>query len=126
VPLVVGTDCNISGTVAGFSFHAELGELARVGISPADLLRMAILNAATALRMEADLGTVEVGKRADLVLLEANPLDDPANARRIGGIILRGKWYPQSQLRERLATAMRDFTVLDRRLRLTVRRPDLR
>lgn len=123
IPLVVGTDCNISGTVAGFSFHSELDELSRVGIAPAELLRMATLNAATALRMEGELGTVEVHKRADLVLLEANPLENPSNARRISGVILRGKWYPQSQLRVRLATAMRDFQKLDRRLRLDLRRP---
>lgn len=123
VPLVVGSDCNISGTVAGFSFHDELGELARVGISPADVLRMATLNAATAMRMDSDLGTVEVGKRADLVLLQANPLDDLANSRRIAGVVLRGKWYPQPALRERLAKAMSDFSKLDRRLHLQLQRP---
>jgi hypothetical protein len=125
VPLVVGSDCTVSGTVAGFSFHDEVVELARLGISSSDLLRMATLNAATALRMEAELGTVEVGKRADLVLLAANPLDDVANTRRIEGVVLSGRWYPQSQLRGRLATAMRNFAALDRRMGLTLKRPVL-
>lgn len=125
VPMVVGTDCNISGTVAGFSFHDELAELAGAGIPASDTIRMATSNAASVLRRDSELGGVESGKVADLVLLDANPLENVGNARRISGIVLRGRWLPMSELRRMLGESLASYRPLDRRLQLDVRRPQI-
>ncbi|MBS0419989.1 MAG: amidohydrolase family protein [Proteobacteria bacterium] len=124
VPLVIGTDCNISGTVAGFSVPEEMQEIAGLGISAADVLRMATLNAAVALRMQTDLGTVEPGKRADLVLLERNPLMHIANVRGIAGVVVRGRWYSHTDLQRALDGATQAFSRLDERLRTRQTRTD--
>lgn len=116
VPLVIGTDCNISGTVAGFSVPEEMQEIAGLGIPAADVLRMATLNAATALRLQTDIGTVEPGRRADLVFLERNPLIDVANVRSIAGVVVRGRWYSHEDLQRELDNATQAFTRLDERL----------
>jgi imidazolonepropionase-like amidohydrolase len=73
VLLTAGTDSPFPGIIPGISFHEELRLLAKAGIPPAGILRMAIINGAVALRRDSQIGTVEPGKRADLVVLRANP-----------------------------------------------------
>ena len=65
------------GGVPGLSLHRELAELSRSGLPPADCLRAATLNAAKSLRRESELGTIEAGKLADVILIRRNPLEDP-------------------------------------------------
>jgi imidazolonepropionase-like amidohydrolase len=72
------------------------------GLSPYAALEAATRNPAEWLGELDEAGTVEVGKRADLLLLEANPLDDVANAERRAGVMLRGRWLPEEELRATL------------------------
>ena len=92
VRLLVGTDAMNTGVVPGFSAHDELADLVAAGLSPYQALRAATVNAAEFLSEEEQRGTVAVGQRADLILLDANPLTDIAHTRRIAGVMLRGRW----------------------------------
>lgn len=90
VGILAGSDLGTPYVVAGFGLHDELELLVRAGLTPADALRCATLAPARFLGREADLGTVEEGKLADLVLLEADPLVDIKSVRRIRAVILGG------------------------------------
>jgi len=91
VPIGAGTDTPINLSIPGYSLHSELEMLVRAGLSPLDALEAATLKPAEYFGLEGILGTVDVGKRADLVLLEANPLEDISNTRRIARVIARGQ-----------------------------------
>lgn len=88
--------------VPGFSLHEELRIMARNGMAVADVLRTATVEPAVAMRREAELGTLEVGKRADLVLLGNNPLEAIANLEAIEGVMVRGTWLPRATLDDML------------------------
>jgi len=96
VTLLVGTDHPNPFVIPGFSIHDELAALVAAGLSPYEALEGATRNAGSFLR--GDFGTVASGSRADLVLLEDNPLRTVAAARRPLGVMVRGKWYTRSQL----------------------------
>jgi imidazolonepropionase-like amidohydrolase len=89
----------------GFGVSEELGLLVEAGLSPMAALQAATRNAARALGSEAPLGTVEVGKQADLVLLEANPLDDIKNTKKIYAVVTRGRFLSKESLEKMLAEA---------------------
>lgn len=103
VGILAGTDTGNPFCFPGFSLHDELGLLVQAGLSPLEALQAATLNPARFLGREKDFGTIENGKVADLVLLDANPLDDIANTRRINAVIYGGKVYPRVALDEMLA-----------------------
>lgn len=92
--LLAGTDSGIGLTEPGASLHDELAELVEAGLSPYEALRAATIDAAAFLDETGAFGRVAPGLRADLVLLEANPLDDIAATRRIAGVVMRGVWRP--------------------------------
>ena len=96
VPILVGTDY----VVAGADVHRELGNLVEAGLSPAEALRAATLSPARYAGREADYGTVEVGKVADLVLLDADPLGDIAHTQRIRAVVFGGNVYDRAALDE--------------------------
>lgn len=99
VPMLAGTDCPMSDTVPGFSLHEELRLMVdEAGFSPFDALRAATLNPARFLHRERDTGTVSEGKVCDLVLLDANPLEDIRNTRHIAAVIADGKYYDRASL----------------------------
>jgi imidazolonepropionase-like amidohydrolase len=100
--LLLGTDTYL--VVPGFSAIRELGYFAAAGLSPFEALQTGTINAARALHQQDAVGTVEVGKRADLLLLEGNPLVDLSNMKLVGGVMLRGRWLPKSELQDRLAS----------------------
>lgn len=92
VPIVAGTDAGSSGVVWGFSLHDELELLVGAGLTPAEALNSATALPATWLGIADKLGTVSVGKYADLLLLDANPLTDIANTRKVFGVFVNGRW----------------------------------
>jgi imidazolonepropionase-like amidohydrolase len=97
VMLLAGTD--IAGPrIPGFSLHNELAMLVTAGLTPAQALQTATLNPAIVLKKTNDLGSVEVGKMANLVLLDANPLENIDNTRRISTVVLKGKVFNRTQL----------------------------
>jgi imidazolonepropionase-like amidohydrolase len=89
VLLTAGTDTPFPWIVPGASFHEELRLLGDAGIPPASVLRIATYNAGVALRQ--NIGAVEAGKEADLVVLSANPLDSLANTERIELVLKAGR-----------------------------------
>lgn len=104
VQFLAGTDFGARFIYPGSSLHEELERLvAEIGLTPGEALQAATRNAAQFFGEEHRLGTIEVGKLADLVLLEANPLDDIRNTRRIAAVIAAGVYYDRSAL-ERLLT----------------------
>ena len=98
VPLLVGTDAPEPQVTPGFSLHQELEMLVESGLSPAAALRAATMNNATALRQDKKLGSITVGKLADIVLLSANPLDDIRNTRKIELVVRSGKICKPAEL----------------------------
>jgi cytosine/adenosine deaminase-related metal-dependent hydrolase len=98
VRLMSGTDTALSYLVPGFSLHQELEVMADVGLSPYDVLKTSTYNPALFLGELDEFGTIEEGKRADLVLLETDPLEDIANARQISGVMVQGRYFDRSDL----------------------------
>ena len=98
VKMMAGSDLGGIWVIPGFSLHQEFRELATAGLSPLDVLQTTTLNAAEFLHREATLGTVEQGKNADLVLLDANPIVDVANLARIAAVIVNGRYLPRQAL----------------------------
>jgi len=99
--LLLGSDSPQVFNVPGFSVHEELGALVAAGLTPYEALRTGTVAVAEFLR--GNTGVVAVGRDADLVLLDASPLDDVRNAQRIHGVVLRGTWYSSESLAERLS-----------------------
>jgi imidazolonepropionase-like amidohydrolase len=105
VPLLAGTDTGNPYCFPGFSLHDELVLLVKAGLTPTESLRAATLNPAKFFGLDQKLGTIEQGKLADLVLLEANPLEDIRNTQRIDAVIMNGRFYDRKALDKMLAQA---------------------
>lgn len=102
--IVAGTDVGNPYVIAGFSMHDELRYMQQAGLTPYQVLLTATKNPAVMLGIEDRLGTIEVGKDADLVLLDKNPLDEIANTTTITGVMQKGTWYPHTSLQKILKT----------------------
>jgi len=102
VRIVAGTDSGGLVVVPGFSIYDELQSLNRAGMSPAQTLATATKNPAEL--MNSNAGTIEVGRRADLLVLDKNPLVDISNTRAIDTVILNGRVFERDQLDLMLAT----------------------
>ena|SRR5689334_1010595 len=98
VKLLAGTDTPQPFVFPGFSLHDELGLLVRAGLTPLEALQTATINPAEFFGMQGALGTVEQGKVADLVLLNANPLENIANTKRIAAVIANGRLFDRAAL----------------------------
>jgi imidazolonepropionase-like amidohydrolase len=83
--------------------HEELQRFVAAGFTPMEALQTATLNPAKFLGMEDRLGTVEKGKLADLVLLDANPLEDIRNTQKIEGVVVNGRYLSRGELDKMLA-----------------------
>jgi len=94
----VGSDGGSALDFPGLMAHRELELLAAAGLSPMDVLVAATRNGALALGKADDLGTIEPGRRADLMLVSANPLEDVRNLRKIDRLMLNGEWIDRSSL----------------------------
>ncbi len=100
VKLMAGSDSGVASiwVVPGFSLHDEFHELAAAGLTPLKVLQMTTLNGAEFLGRQSTMGTVETGKNADLVLLDANPIVDVTNLDRISGVFVKGRYFPKGAL----------------------------
>jgi imidazolonepropionase-like amidohydrolase len=96
--LLAGSDSPQFFQVAGFALHDELATLVEAGLSPYAAIEAATRNPAEYLGRLTESGTVEVGKRADLLLVEGDPLADLSRLRRPAGVVLAGRWLPREEL----------------------------
>jgi imidazolonepropionase-like amidohydrolase len=104
--LLVGPDSPQFFLVPGFATHRELESFVEAGLTPYQTLEAATRNPAEyfaeTMKAKRDFGTVEAGLRADLLLLDANPLQSVANLSKRAGVMVRGRWLPDSELRKML------------------------
>jgi imidazolonepropionase-like amidohydrolase len=104
IPFLAGTDTPPGVYIfPGFSLHEELQRFVAAGFTPLEALQTATLNPAKFLGMEDRLGTIEKGKLADLVLLDANPLEDIRNTQKIAAVIVNGRYLSRADLDKMLA-----------------------
>jgi imidazolonepropionase-like amidohydrolase len=105
VGLLAGTDLGNPYLAPGFSLHDELAVMVEAGLTPMEALQAATRNPARFLHREHELGTVAEGKRADLVLLDGDPLAGIRNTTRIRAVVARGELYERAALDRMLAEA---------------------
>ena len=99
VELLAGTDTNpLNPVLPGWGLHEELALLAESGLTNMQALQTATRNPARYFGILEETGTVEEGKSADLVLLDADPLEDIRNTQRINAVVMRGRYYPRAEL----------------------------
>jgi hypothetical protein len=108
IPLLLGTDSGTGGmgAVPGYSIHDELRILTENGFSPYEAIATGTVNAAQVVEEMVGgdgFGMIEVGKRADLLLLSGNPLEDVGNVRDLRGVMAAGRWYSREQLDRMIA-----------------------
>ncbi len=104
IPFLAGTDTPPGVYIfPGFSLHEELQRFVAAGFTPMEALQTATLNPAKFLGRENELGTIEKGKLADLVLLDANPLDDIRNTQKIAAVVVNGRYFSRAELDKMLA-----------------------
>jgi Amidohydrolase family len=101
--IAFGTDAPQLFNVPGFSIHHEMPIMVQCGFTPFEVLQSATVNPAEYWGIQDEAGTIAKGKRADLVLLEANPLDSVANVAKRAGVMVHGRWLPESEIQARLA-----------------------
>jgi imidazolonepropionase-like amidohydrolase len=109
VKLLLGVDSGFRYMLPGFSIHDELRLRVEAGLTPYQVLRMGTANVAGFLDSQDYAGTVAVGKRADLLLLQGNPLEDVRNVSRRVGVMVNGQWLSEESLRERLEEIARSY-----------------
>jgi imidazolonepropionase-like amidohydrolase len=105
VPIMAGTDAMNPFCFPGFSLHDEMGLLVESGLTPLAALQAATLNPAIFLGRSDDLGTIAAGKRASLVLLDADPLADIHNTSKIRAVWLDGNYFDRASLDQMLESA---------------------
>ena len=105
--ILMGTDSPQLFNVPGFALHREIRAMSESGLTPWQILQSGTSNVARyageSLRQDSAFGTVKVGHRADLVLLDGNPLADLSNVARRSGVMVRGRWLPREELDRGLA-----------------------
>ncbi|MFT4603303.1 MAG: imidazolonepropionase-like amidohydrolase [Rhodothermales bacterium] len=101
--ILMGTDAPQQYSVPGFSLHREMERMVDAGMSPYDVIRTGTVNVGTYFSAWDTFGQVAEGNRADLILLTANPLESISNVAKRAGVMVRGTWYPEADIQERLA-----------------------
>jgi len=98
IPVAMGTDAGNVGTLHGPSVFREMELMAQAGLTPLEVLRAATVGGARAMRMERDLGRIETGRLADLVILDADPTASVVNLARAHRVIKAGHVYSPDDL----------------------------
>ena len=98
INIMAGTDCPIFFLTPGRSLHEELVVLVEAGLSPLEAIKAATINPAKYFNLDNELGTIKEGKWADLIILNANPLEDIKNTTRIDGVIKQGNYFNRNKL----------------------------
>jgi N-acyl-D-amino-acid deacylase len=107
VGILLGSDAPQLWNAPGFSVTHELGTYVAAGLTPYQALATGTRNVAVFLGNEAEAGTIAAGKRADLVLLDGNPLTDISSVGRRAGVVVGGRWLPRAEIESRLAALAR-------------------
>lgn len=107
--LILGVDSGFRYVLPGYSIHDELRLAVEAGLTPFQALRLSTVNAAVFLEKQEEMGVVGVGKRADLLLLQENPLQDVANVGKRVGLMVDGRWFSEKRLKEKLADIARSY-----------------
>jgi imidazolonepropionase-like amidohydrolase len=103
VPFALGSDAPQFWNVPGFSAHRELRSMVDAGLTPYQALRTGTANVGVYFKTESTTGTLAAGKRADLLLLDANPLQNIDNSLKIAGVMVNGRWLSKAEIDKRLA-----------------------
>ncbi|HRE82449.1 MAG TPA: amidohydrolase family protein [Opitutaceae bacterium] len=101
--IIFGTDAPQQFSVPGFSIHREIESMASAGMSPFAILQTATRNVGEYLKSRDTFGLVAPGHRADLLLLQGNPLSDLNELSKRSGVMVRGQWIPESEIQAGLA-----------------------
>ena len=96
--ILMGTDAPQQFSVPGFSLHREFPRMRAAGMTPYDILVTGTRNVGEYFQRQDAFGTIAVGRRADLLLVDADPLADVANLQRIAGVMVRGRWLPREEI----------------------------
>ena len=107
--IALGTDSPQIFSVPGFAMHHEMALYVDIGMTPYDVLEIGTRRPAEYFGAEDEFGTVAVGLRADLILLDENPIEDIANVRDPAGVMIRGRWIPRDEISERLTEIARFY-----------------
>ena len=102
VRILLGTDAPQRFSVPGFSIHREMALMLKCGFTPYQIIQSGTKNVGDYFKGQDNFGVVESGKRADLILVEGNPLKDVASVARRAGVMVRGRWLPESEIRRKL------------------------
>lgn len=96
--LLLGTDTGIDGIIPGFSIHDELRLLVKAGLKPVEAIQAGTYNPAVFFDALDEVGTVEEGKRADLLVVKKNPLKKIGRLKDPAGVMVNGVWMPEDEL----------------------------
>lgn len=96
IPIVAGTDVG----VPGFLLYRELELYVKAGLTPLEAIQAATITPARVMKLENEVGTIEAGKRADIIILDANPLDNISNIRKVRFVVAQGRLFDCAKLRE--------------------------
>jgi imidazolonepropionase-like amidohydrolase len=103
VVILLGSDAPQQFNVPGFSIHHEMKRMLDAGMTVHDVIESGTASVGEYFKAQDQFGTIAVGKRADLVLVDANPLQRVENMSRRSGVMVRGRWLPQSEIEAKLA-----------------------
>ncbi|HWP44099.1 MAG TPA: amidohydrolase family protein [Blastocatellia bacterium] len=103
VRILFGTDSPQQFSVPGFSIHREMSHMLKSGMSLYDIIASGTKNVGEYFKDKDSFGTIAVGKRADMILVNGDPLKDVSAIARRSGVMVRGRWLPEEEIQQRLA-----------------------
>lgn len=109
VKILMGTDAPQLFSVPGFSIHRELAVMAQAGMTPYEILESGTANVGSYFSHQDDFGTIEKGKRADLILVNSNPLENIANIKDHSGVMVQGIWLSKEMIDQKLQEIERQY-----------------